>query len=98
DGVGDHAPVYRSEIAGDGRRLSHVWQLAQCSLDLTELHPLPADLDLPVSATQHHETAVGEPPPLIAGVIGADIAASRCRTVRRAGERRSAPVAQWKKA
>src|SRR5260370_758796 len=57
DGAGDQPTVLAA--AGDGDvSLPHSWQGGESRLDLSRLHPEPADLHLPVGPAREHHGAV----------------------------------------
>ncbi len=69
--VGDQLPI--SAVVGPGQhdRLPHRGVLAQTMLDLAELHPEAADLDLAVAASQERDDPVRSERGTVAGAVHA---------------------------
>jgi len=64
-----HQPRVAAHFAGDHHRTGHAGISRHCGLDLSQLDPLAADLDLMVAAAKEIELPVGPPAHQIAGAI-----------------------------
>ncbi len=67
--VGHQTGVTRRALLGDHDGILHARMRAQGGLDLRRLHPVAADLDLLVDASDELEITAGQPASEIAGVV-----------------------------